>query len=194
MEEEEKRIWEPLPGETSKQYAAFEAFRALLPTDRTIGNAFRAAHGLPKGALVDSRTRGWEGWCRDNRWIERAAAWDRHLTRERESRQKAMVDEILSHRYANMYVRVQELDAVAHKLREQIDDDERLWVREEKQVGYGKEAYVVQTRRFNNQLVEQFRACLSDIASELGERVRKSDVTSNGESVKAYISIDVDKV
>jgi len=85
--------WDKLLAESSSAYRAFLVYRDLGLT-RTLDRAgatvyARAQKGLKKGAnggAQKGRKRGATGtirkWAADFDWLERAAAWDRHLARE----------------------------------------------------------------------------------------------------------------
>lgn len=63
--------WERQPGETSKQYAAFCAYRDIGP-DRSMAKA---------GEILGKYPGGLEEWSAKNDWVKRAAAWDDEMDR-----------------------------------------------------------------------------------------------------------------
>lgn len=71
--------WHRQPGETVKAFAAFERYLSL-GFDRTVINAYRQHSGI----LTASKSAGyWGKWASENRWEERAAAYEDHLAKAR---------------------------------------------------------------------------------------------------------------
>lgn len=57
---------------------------------------------------------------------------------------------------------------------------DRVWVRDVKQVGGGEDAQIVEIRRFNAALIEQYRGVLDDLARETGGRNPRLHVAVGG--------------
>jgi hypothetical protein len=77
--------WEQLPGESARAFGAFCAYRDLGPR-RSLRAAAAAFYEQPSAA----RERQLDKWSRAFRWVERAAAWDRHLDAQaRQAQQEA---------------------------------------------------------------------------------------------------------
>lgn len=78
--------------------------------------------------------------------------------------------------------RVKALQTLADKMLEQLtrETDNRLWTTMVKGIGSGKDFERVEYEEFNKGEVESLRGVLDDIASEVGERIRKTDVTTGG--------------
>jgi hypothetical protein len=72
MDNISKKPWERLREETPKQFEAFTLYRNLPPSSRSISKV--AELWSESGAT--SRLRG---WARENKWKERALAYDDHL-------------------------------------------------------------------------------------------------------------------
>jgi hypothetical protein len=100
--------WDRLAGESSAAYAAFCAFRDYGP-DRNIRKAaegqFHKA-GLPGGFPPEEKTPRanlevtiarkygtWRAWATQFRWRERAADYDRHLDRLKQTEQRKTIEE-----------------------------------------------------------------------------------------------------
>src|SRR5260370_1261316 len=77
MSETAPAPWEQQPGETPRAYGAFCVYRDLGPR-RTLAAA-AAAFFERTG---DAPERQVDKWSSAHRWVERAAAWDRHLDAE----------------------------------------------------------------------------------------------------------------
>jgi len=76
--------WERLPEENNRWFQRFEAFRLMGPT-RSLGSAYaaeRAGKGLEEsGDAPGSWRKAAKAYC----WHQRAEAWDKHLTEQREA-------------------------------------------------------------------------------------------------------------
>jgi hypothetical protein len=78
---EDRRLWQRQPGETEKEFLAFEIFRQLGP-GRTVDGAYRAYWLRPGNrrkhdALARDKTPHYfSRWTTDQHWWERARAWD----------------------------------------------------------------------------------------------------------------------
>lgn len=69
-------LWEMLPGESPKAFAAFCRYRDLPAGERSVLAAYR----LATGRLQARNPPGtWTGWSARHRWKERARGWDRHV-------------------------------------------------------------------------------------------------------------------
>lgn len=73
----EPNPWEQQSGETSRQWRAFVAYRDLGPV-RSIDKAAAVLKPEHKRSKRVATGRLFE-WSAANRWVERAAAWDRHV-------------------------------------------------------------------------------------------------------------------
>jgi hypothetical protein len=78
--------------------------------------------------------------------------------------------------------RVKALQTLAEKMLEELtrEEDNRLWTTMVKGIGSNENYQRVEYEEFNKAEVDSFRGVLDDIASEVGERIRKTDVTSGG--------------
>jgi len=69
-----------------------------------------------------------------------------------------------------------------------------LLVRTEKQIGAGDKAIHVIEFAVDTGLLRELRAHEEQAAKELGQWTEKRDVTSDGQPLKAYIAVDVERV
>lgn len=79
VHDDDLKPWERQWWETPKQWQAFLAFLRLRPTDRSVLRAWQAVRG-ETGAKSRRRRMAparFRSWATNNRWRERAAAWDR---------------------------------------------------------------------------------------------------------------------
>jgi hypothetical protein len=84
MSEPSPAPWEQQPEETPRAYTAFCVFRDLGPR-RTLAAAAAAYYQRTAASLE----RQVDKWSSAFRWVERAAAWDRHLDAEGRAAQEA---------------------------------------------------------------------------------------------------------
>ncbi len=79
-------LWdERQPGEKSQAWAAFVVYRDF-GSERSITKAWRKANNKSEG-----QSGRWEEWARKFKWVERAAAYDKHLDDiERAEREKEL--------------------------------------------------------------------------------------------------------
>lgn len=83
-------IFERLPDEGSRAFAAFCVYRDLGPA-RSLDKAYRKHSQDTGSAATGTRASGrWEQWAQDHQWRERAAAYD--AERERRQREQAEAD------------------------------------------------------------------------------------------------------
>jgi len=69
---ENQEPWDRQPEETAKAYAAFCAFRNAGPT-RELPSVYRHYTGKKQAGAQSGQ---WSKWFTDNKWRERAEAWD----------------------------------------------------------------------------------------------------------------------
>lgn len=94
------KSFERQPGETDKGWAAFQMYRDLPPSERSIIAAYRLMSGRnPKEA-----PQYWRHWVVVNKWEERAADFDRHkdeLIRREEAKTLLVVRREQANTYRN---------------------------------------------------------------------------------------------
>lgn len=79
--------------------------------------------------------------------------------------------------------RVAVLQRLGKKFIEEILDGEKLWLLQVKGIGSQDNYERIEYYDFNKAEVDSLRGVLDDIASEVGDRVRKTDLTSGGEKL-----------
>jgi hypothetical protein len=90
-------VYERLPAEKDRQWAAFCVYRDLGP-NRTL---YAVVTATGRSAFAVSR------WARDHQWASRVAAWDRHLD-ERRRRQQEEEVRLMRDRHVGLALAVQE--------------------------------------------------------------------------------------
>lgn len=89
--------------------------------------------------------------------------------------------------------RVATLQKLANRLLEDLfgeGEENRLWLTMVKGIGSHDNYERVEYQEFNRSEIEVLRGLLDDIASEVGERVKKTDVTSGGKALPRPINFD----
>jgi hypothetical protein len=78
--------------------------------------------------------------------------------------------------------RVKALQKLAEVMLDQLtrEEDNRLWTQNAKGIGSGEDFERYDYEEFNKAEVDALRGVFDDIAAEVGQRVRKTDVTSGG--------------
>lgn len=113
-------------------------------------------------------------WSATHNWQERVREREFEIA---EAQFDAIKKGAIEAGYAHYPKRVQDLVALAELLLEEIYEEDKRWVPDVKSIGGGAFAERVDIVRFNSPLIEQFRRTLEDIASEMGERVKKVSLT-----------------
>jgi hypothetical protein len=109
-------------------------------------------------------------WSAAFGWQSRLHAIADAEVREAEEREAVHRREIMETGYALVWERVRALKELADKLFAELQESGRLWMREVKIVGSGKNAREIVLERFNASEVEQLRGLLADLAKETGGR------------------------
>ncbi len=88
--------WVQQPGEGGKPFRAFALYRDMGPDGRSLDAVALRLRGDPSSSCRPSgrrlRSQRIQIWSREWRWVERAAAWDRHVD---EQVQQALIDEVI---------------------------------------------------------------------------------------------------
>jgi hypothetical protein len=85
--------------------------------------------------------------------------------------------------------RIERLNVVAEILYDHLVNDDGMWIEKLRSLGNNGTTLDVE---FNADEVREFRAVLNDIATEVGDRVKRLDVTSGGQRIKGYASVTPD--
>jgi hypothetical protein len=167
-------ISERLPGETNKAAQAFADYLQMgigRTIDRLHTRYIKSTDGIPT-----KQFRTLLGWSSKFNWVERAGKYDLAITRQRENGLSHIRKEVLEDGLALDYERVRKLKSLANLLWDEINEEDdtgqkhKLWMKVSKVMGQGKYAQRIDYIQFNEQLLNQFRATLDDIAKEVGGR------------------------
>ena len=151
-EQQEREVWNQLEDEDNLWYDRFTHFRLLGPK-RTLGAAHRreVAKSRKKSQYLPG---SWRDAAKQWKWKERAEAWDAQQREDLECE----ADQVISDGLALMHERVRLLKKRAEKIDKYLD-------KEKKPPSY---------------LIEQWRGLLSDIADEMGQRVKTTKQEVSG--------------
>jgi hypothetical protein len=86
--------------------------------------------------------------------------------------------------------RIEHLDMIAKIVYNHLVNEDGMWVTRLKQLG--RNGPIIEETEFNDAEVKEFRMLLGDIASEVGQRVHRLDVTSQGQHIKGYATVSPD--
>lgn len=172
---------EPLPRESNRTRAAFEDYYAMGPgrslTALVAGYRVRGESDPRPPARRLATVKAWSaafGW--QARIAERDAAATAAAARAFEAERQAA----LQSGFAVLHRRVDALNALAELLQGEVLDATKRWLADAKWIGGFESGSRVELERFNAPLIEQFRGALSDIAAELGARVKGVEVVGKG--------------
>lgn len=166
QEENVKPIYERLDNEPSAWFSRFLVYRNMQ--NRSLLGAyklFQARKGTEKH--YKQVPGAWKEASEKYDWKFRAELYDDHIQAEIAERQRilfeaeqAEIERILTTDYAQKHKRIAGLARMAHIIENSFIED-------------GEINY----KFLNPDKVREYRGCLDDIAKELGERVKKSEVT-----------------
>lgn len=176
--DDERKPWEQRidEGEPVKWYARFDRFRLMRPWKRSV-NAVYEEEETEKYGRVRTKIAGkWYEMAKQWEWDGRAAEWDKHRITERDKQIAAEEAEVMKEQYALKHERIKHLNEVARLLKEEVEDINKRWLDDVKAVGF--EAHHL--KQFNSELLKEYREYLSDIADEMGERVKTTKQEHTG--------------
>lgn len=177
MSDEQQQIWARQAGEPLTWYRRFERYRLMEPI-RSIAAVFQDEEREKKRDKPRTKPTGdWYEAAKKWRWDERVAAWDVYLDGQIEQQIAIERKKVLRSRYALAHKRIEELDRLAQKLIDYAKEEKNIWLLDVKAIGTGPDAERVDLVQFNDALFREIRAHFADIAAELGERVKKKELT-----------------
>lgn len=166
-------IYERQPGEPARWYARFLLHRNAGPSRTLLGTV----HAEQAKTSDKKRSKGipgsWFEACERWNWKARAEAYDADQQAQAEERRRALleleqaeIERILTTGYALMHKRIEGLANMAHLIElSLLEKDEKTG--EEKI----KFAWLTPDK------IREYRGCLDDIAKELGQRIKKNELT-----------------
>lgn len=171
----EQQAWDRIEGEPDRWYRRYERYRLMEPV-RSIAAVYQGESR--NGEKPRSNAPGlWYEIAKQWQWEERAAAWDAHLDAEIEKTIAAERKKVLRTGLALQHKRVELLSKKVQQLIDITNEDSGVWIPDVKSVGMGKDAERVDLVQFNDAAFRELREYLTDIADEMGERVKKKEVS-----------------
>jgi len=164
-------------GETVKAMIACNDYLRMGP-NRSIAGLHRYYLHIAKRSPEDhnqaptTSLRTLRNWSSDYDWSVRAEIIDAKA----EYAKNEIMQRVLGTGLALSHNRILILKKLAQTLALELDSN--LWVDDVKVVGFGKYAEKVELKRFNAQLVEQFRNVLDDLAKETGGRKQRTEIAN----------------
>lgn len=189
----DRQLWDQMieEGEPDLWYGRFRAY-LLMGIKRSVNAVFA------KEARKDGKRRGieapgaWYDTEKTWKWKERARAYDESVRVEEDRIIAEEKEKILRSGYALMHKRVQELDRLSRRLVAMTKDEDKVWLPDVKSIQVGIEIYErVDLVHFNAPLFTLIEKYFASIAAELGERVKKQELTGkNGGplEVREYVT------
>lgn len=160
--------------ETPRAAAAFREYCFLGP-GRSLAKLLE--HLRQSGGKVTVRLRTLETWSSQYSWQERIKAWDEEQFKAEEEAIAEERKRVLRSEYALMHKRVELLNRKVKQLVDITDDEETIWLDDVKSVGSGPGAERVDLKTFNADAFKELREYLDDIAAEMGERIKKKELS-----------------
>jgi hypothetical protein len=184
--DDERKFWDRMENEPVRWYARFDKFRLMKAWKRSINAVYELENKEKQGKTRTKIDRQWYKKAEEWQWDKRAAAWDEYRISERDKQIVAEEAEVIKEQYALKHNRIKDLNEIAQILKEEAKDINKRWVDDVKAVGF--EAHHL--KQFNDGLLKEYREYLTDIADEMGERVKTTkqehtglDITGAAESL-----------
>lgn len=189
---EERKSWEQdiEHGEPDLWYGRFVKY-LRLGTKRSIRSVFLKE--TKRGQAKTSTNVGPE-WCNAAKqwnWKKRARAYDEYQRAEEDRIIEEERDKVLRSGFALQHKRIKELDRLTRKLIRYTNDEEKIWIPETKTTTFGEEkSQFVEKIVFNAPLFTLIDKYQDSIAKEMGERVKKQELTGkDGGAVEFEIEL-----
>lgn len=172
---EERDPWSQLPNEPDLWYGRFTAF-LRMGTRRSVNAVYRKEHRkTPKS--TDNTGSDWYNAAKEWQWQERARAYNEHQRAEEDRIIAEEREKVLRSGFALQHKRIQALNRLTNKLIAMTNDEDKIWMPDVKSVGTGPTAERVDLLQFNAPLFTLIDKYLASIAAEMGERVKKKELT-----------------
>lgn len=175
-DENEKAIWLQQDGESALWFRRFDRYRLMWPV-RKIATVFQEEQSEKNREKPRTIPTGdWYEIAKQWRWEERAAAWDAYMDAEIDKTIAAERKKVLRTGLALQHKRIELLAKKVQQLIDITNEESGIWIPDVKSVGMGKDAERVDLVQFNDAAFRELREYLTDIADEMGERVKKKEV------------------
>lgn len=173
MNEEQQPIWKRRDGEPALWYRRFERYLLMFPR-RSVAAVFHEEETEKNREKPRKKPTGdWYEISEQWQWEERAEAYDAAQFAEEEK----VKQRVFRSGYALQHNRVLALQKQAEDLIAMTADQAKVWVPDVKAIGTGPDAERVDLVNFNAPLFTLIDKLLASIAAEMGERIKKTELT-----------------
>jgi hypothetical protein len=187
---EEQYPWAQQEGEPDLWYGRFNRFR-LMGTRRSVNAVFRRE--FQRTARIRENQRGleaggdWYDTAKRWNWEQRARAYDEYQRAKEDQIIAEERERVLRSGFALMHKRIKELDRLTRKLIKMTNDEAKVWLQETRTFGTDEESTTVEKVEFNAPLFTLIDKYLGSIAAEMGERVKKTEVTGKDGAPQEFV-------
>lgn len=189
---EERKPWEQRidEGEPDLWYGRFVKFMRL-GTKRSVNAVLQKE---VKKKQEKTRTNAGPEWyeaAKQWNWTNRARDYDEFQRAEEDRIIADEKEKVLRSGYALLHKRVKTLDRLTRKLERWEKNDDKIWIPETRTTIMGENKSVtIEKVTFNHHLYMVIDKYLDSIAKEVGERVKKQELTGkNGEALEFEIEL-----
>jgi len=180
-----------MEGEPLLWYRRFMRFCLMFPR-RTVADVFHEEHSKK----LDSTRKNpepdgtWYAMAKRWQWEERAEAYDAAQFAEEEK----IKQRVMRSGYALQHNRMLALQKHLEDLIAMAKEEKNIWIPEVRTFQSGKDSTsTVEKVQFNDPLFKEIREYLTDIADEMGERVKKKSISFDDPPANIYIGFDPDQ-
>jgi hypothetical protein len=190
---DERKSWEQMVDkqEPDLWYGRFRAY-LLMGFKRSVQAVFQLEAEENRGNQRVEAHGYWYEYAKKYRWEERALAYDTHWIEEQDKLIAQEREIVLRTGFAVQHRRIQSLDRVLNQLIEMTEDEDKVWLPDVKAIGNGPNAERVDLVNFNASLFTLIDKYKASIAAEMGERVKKKDITITELPPNVYLDFDPD--
>jgi hypothetical protein len=175
---DERKPWEQIEGESMTWFRRFDRYR-LMVFGRSVAAVFQEEYSKKLDNTRKSMEPDgtWYKIAEKWQWEARAAQWDAFQAEEAEKIIAREREIVFRSGFALVHKRVQSLDRILNKLIDMTEDQDKVWIPDVKAIGNGPGAERVDLVNFNAPLFALIDKYKASIAAEMGERVKKKDIT-----------------
>lgn len=176
---DERKPWDQLEdeGESSLWYGRFRSY-LLMGFKRSVNAVFQQELEERGGDWRDEAYGSWYDYAKKYRWDDRVAAYDAHWIEEQDKLIAQEREVVLRTGFAVQHRRIELLDRLVNKLIDMTEDEEKIWMPEIRTTIMGEnKSTSIEKKVFNAPLFQQIDKYQTSIAAEMGERVKRKDIT-----------------
>ena len=189
---EERKPWEQMidKGEPDLWYGRFRVY-LLMGSRRSVGAVYRKEYHVKARQTTFKISGDWYEAAKQWNWESRARDHDEFQRAEEDRIIADEKEKVLRSGYALLHKRVKTLDRLTRKLERWEKNDDKIWIPETRTTIMGENKSVtIEKVTFNHHLYMVIDKYLDSIAKEVGERVKKQELTGkNGEALEFEIEL-----